>query len=120
MRQSPLRARLTSSVKIMRFSFRYVLAGNVCGFPLRQYVLAGIIVRSRYGFAAGCEARLRLAVIVCKNFGLGPWFGLWPQKHWGKARTRGTAQSQIQGDRRGIASPHIRRRSRPEWNVITR
>jgi hypothetical protein len=32
----------------------------------------------RCGFAAGCEARLCLAVKVSKSFGLGPWFGLWP------------------------------------------
>ena len=42
------------------------------------------------GFAAGCEARLCLAVKILKGIGLGPWFGLWPR--WGRARTKGIAQ----------------------------
>jgi hypothetical protein len=47
----------------------------------------------RTGFAAGCEARLCLAVDAPQDFGLSPWFGLWPinlglkpgpraQPHW--------------------------------------
>jgi len=31
---------------------------------------------------------------------------------WAKGRTRGTAHSYFSGHRRGIATPHIRRRSR--------
>jgi hypothetical protein len=33
---------------------------------------------SGFGSAAGCEARLRLAVKLDKRNGLCPWYGLWP------------------------------------------
>ncbi len=44
------------------------------------------------------------------QLGLCPWFGLWPDKHWGIARTEG-GTAKFQASRRGGASPHIRRLS---------
>ena len=46
------------------------------------------------------------------KFGAGPLVRPLAHKTWGKARTKGTAHSEIKTERRGIASPHIRRPSR--------
>src|SRR6185295_1691682 len=70
------------------------------------------------GFAARCEARLCLAVTVTEVMGLRPRFGLWPINTRGKARTGGAAHWQSKVERRGVASPHIGRRSRSGWNQV--
>ena len=62
--------------------------------------------KSFCGSAAGCEARLCRAVDFAEEIGLGPWYGLWPINA-GQARTRGRAQGEFRGKRRGRAAPHI-------------
>jgi hypothetical protein len=58
------------------------------------------------GFADGCEAGLRPAVYLVFKEGSAPGTGL--------ARTKGKAQDQLGVLRRGIAPPHIHRRSRKQ------
>ena len=65
------------------------------------------------GSAAGCEARLCLAVTVAHHFGLCPRFGLRPV-FMGQRPYQGHSPTSFFPARRGTASPHIRRQSRTE------
>ena len=66
--------------------------------------------RSR-GFAAGCAARLCLAVVSIKPLGFALGSGL-PNAYGPKAIPGAQPQCHLLRCRRGKASPHIRRRSR--------
>ncbi len=66
-----------------------------------------------FGFAARCEARLRLAVASLKIIGAMPLVRACPSRVGPEAEP-GIAQRSLKSIRRGIASPHIRRRSRNE------
>jgi len=83
-------------------SYRAAFSTDRCGFvdwPLR---LRRPDVRRDYAPPSECTLTM----------GLCPWFGLRPLQLWARGRTRGAALQEICRVRRGIASPHIRRRSR--------
>ena len=60
----------------------------------------------RRGYASPSNSKLRM--------GLGPWFGLCPNVFMGHRPNQGLSPNLSEPERRGIASPHIGRRSRSE------
>jgi len=52
------------------------------------------------------------------RFGAAPLVRAWPISTWGRAQTEGAAHSGFRVGRRGIASPHIGRRSRSDGSQV--
>jgi hypothetical protein len=101
---------------VFKFLYLFNLAEELvrsCGRYLSTHVHSPPCCSSasKFGFAAGCEARLCLAGSSVNATGLGPSYRLWPIF---RAKPEPGAKPTwfINDRRRGIASPHIRRRSR--------